>query len=764
MNKYCTDWLFAELPELIKNDVLTEESAGKIKDYYENQRLEEEAKQKLLKEKLASEKKADFSKKVPLILSILSAFLIAGGIISLIAYNWAVIPRLFKALTAIFLLLGTQGAAIYLKISRKNIPFRTKEAFSLFWALLFGAVVAFVSQIYRFPSDTASFLLVWSISSILISYVFKSSATFVLALIQIFAYMASSWNGNLGFFYILTASLIPLVIQKQSFTWQKYTLFFFSAILSAPIIFRLPGNMGPMFFFAVYSSLFIYFILRKNKDFRFIAAIFLLGLSFFFASHFLNEHFYFAATTSENESTFEHVMTYFVSSVLLLLLLALPVYRRFFKKEKAGAALSLLFVPLIFPAIIFLSSFNQRIAFSVLTLCSLVFCAFFAIRDKGSAFPLMLLSFLCMLVKAVGFGFPFLAASVFTLFLLSLLLLRENLLQVPANPVIFVLLRVLTASFFVFFYIGFQNGPFATTYRQEWDLRKWLLEDSVLFLPQFAFSVFTLVLLAKKNVKKILLYADIFANLIILIALKALDFTFWGINLGVPCNILLLLNASFAIISYVFFKKSNFLPYIPALLAQTFAIRALNENETELTHVIIASLFLLHVFGRFCDFKWISKILSAVAAVANGILFFIDVVLLKGLCEYSNGFIPLPTDFWSLFFLAFILAFSVLLCVMLIRTRKIFNIAMLLHVFLLMPKEPLQILAIPAFALFCLYYLLGAYMENSLKKANITTVYFTAILMIRFFVLGYGLVSQGIALILLGFALLLINRFLRKKQ
>ena len=40
-------------------------------------------------------------------------------------------------------------------------------------------------------------------------------------------------------------------------------------------------------------------------------------------------------------------------------------------------------------------------------------------------------------------------------------------------------------------------------------------------------------------------------------------------------------------------------------------------------------------------------------------------------------------------------------------------------------------------------------------------MYLTATLMIRFFTLGYGLVAQGITLILLGVALLLINRLIK---
>ncbi|MBO7420902.1 MAG: DUF2157 domain-containing protein, partial [Spirochaetaceae bacterium] len=180
MNTYFVDWLLKELPVLIEKNVISDETAEKISQYYEEQKNLEESNRKLQLLKQKEEERLRLSKRLPVILTVLASLLIAGGIISLIAYNWAAISRFAKSIAAVSMLLITQGIAVFLKLRRKNLSLRAREGFSLFWALLFGGILAFVSQIYKFPSDTASFLLVWALSSVLITYVFKSSAVFIL--------------------------------------------------------------------------------------------------------------------------------------------------------------------------------------------------------------------------------------------------------------------------------------------------------------------------------------------------------------------------------------------------------------------------------------------------------------------------------------------------------------------------------------------------------------------------------------------------------
>lgn len=765
MYSFHTDWLFTELPVLIEKGILTEETAEKIKSYYKNQNELIEIEETKLAEKLKAEKPAHLSQRLPIILSLLSVILIAGGIISLIAYNWAAIPRLAKSLTAIFMLLITQSFGVYLKIAKKNISVRTKESFSLFWALLFGAAVAFISQIYRFPSNTTGFLLVWAISSILVTYIFSSSSTFILALIQIFAYMIAAWDENLAIFHLLVAALVPFVLQKESIKWHKQALFSFAAILFVPMIFRLAPLQSQMIFFSAYSALFLGFIFMGDKEKRTAASFCLSIFSVILVAILSNSDLIEELTFSKTGTLFEHILTYIVFAILILVSLGQPLYRKFFKKEGESFFLSLAFIPLIFPFVIYLSDLNSRIAFSVLTLCSLAFFVIFVLRDKSTVFLFFLgFSSLCECAKGAFYGFSLLSLSFYTLFLVSLLLVRENLLQSKIKGVFFILFRIFIAALFVFFYISVHYKPLSLNIDESSIVRSMLLKDLLLFLPQLAVPVWAVVTLAKNQPRKLISNADIFLNLILLIVMEFLEFVLSANILLAACNALILLNAAFAAGKYIFFRKSDFLPYLPIALAQTFVLCCFNGKESDFLWTITAAAFLLHLYGKTTNFQKISKICTRISTVTNGIIFFLEAVFFMCLCEIPVSRYVFPTNVWTTVYITFFLVLCVALCICLILKKELFNIAMLFHICLFTENESMQIIALPALTIFCLYYFFTAYKENSAKKANITAIYFTAVLMIRFFTLGYGLVSQGIALISLGVVLLLINRFLRKKQ
>ncbi len=212
------DWwfvnqLFKELEILKSNNVISSECADSIAAYYNNKTREEKEKAeqvKLLEEK----RKAEMLKKIPFILSCLAALFIFGGIVSLIAYNWAAIPREIKTVAAV--LIAFIPAFIWLIGKNKVRTMWFKEFCSVLWTLIFGAAVAFISQIYRLPCNYTSFMLVWAFSSILITYATDSKGSFGLSALFLFLYVCwaqyEDWNSAI-FFYPLFASLIPFALK-----------------------------------------------------------------------------------------------------------------------------------------------------------------------------------------------------------------------------------------------------------------------------------------------------------------------------------------------------------------------------------------------------------------------------------------------------------------------------------------------------------------------------------------------------------------------
>jgi len=252
MEKVHVDWLLGELKVLVEKGVVTSEVSTKISDYYKNEKLTQDSTsgaetcaqtnvQKYSSEaagksqepasdeniyKLFNEKNKKTKVKVPsigkeqipVVLSVIASLLIASGIISLIAYNWNAIPRFAKAVTAFIMLLAVQGLGT-LVMFKKNLLSKKhwKEGASVLWSLLFGAAVAFISQICRLPGNTSAFFLIWSLSSILITYAMQSTWVFVLALLQSVAY-AFAYNSSEGgafVFCILFLALLPFARTKK---------------------------------------------------------------------------------------------------------------------------------------------------------------------------------------------------------------------------------------------------------------------------------------------------------------------------------------------------------------------------------------------------------------------------------------------------------------------------------------------------------------------------------------------------------------------
>ena len=80
MRRKYIEWLYKELPVLVKEGVLTEDNAGRVREYY-------------------GEIKKDSGLTIALIIfSIIGSLLIGSGIILLLAHNWQELPRSSRAM------------------------------------------------------------------------------------------------------------------------------------------------------------------------------------------------------------------------------------------------------------------------------------------------------------------------------------------------------------------------------------------------------------------------------------------------------------------------------------------------------------------------------------------------------------------------------------------------------------------------------------------------------------------------------------------
>lgn len=136
------------------------------------------------------------------ILAVLGAVLLGAAIVSLIAANWEVMPRLVRlGLIVVVIFLGYVGGAW--RASRGDRIF--SEALYLIAAITFGAGIALVSQMYHLSGDTSHAALLWVAGTMIAALFLRSQV------------LTSSSVAISGFY--LFASLDPATSDRLSYLW-----------------------------------------------------------------------------------------------------------------------------------------------------------------------------------------------------------------------------------------------------------------------------------------------------------------------------------------------------------------------------------------------------------------------------------------------------------------------------------------------------------------------------------------------------------------
>ncbi len=307
MDKKYIEWFISEIPQLVGGRIISGRVANSLKAHYlrrleelekaENPQVEEKSLRPEFSEltipantpepvvqisdpapKSEPEPKPEITQpvevhknkkvsklSVSVILTVIAGVLISFGIISLIAYNWAAIPRMIKAVTAILLLLATQSVGLFLLKTGRTESVKIRESYSLFWALLFGGIVAFVSQIFKFQISSTTFMLLWTVSTILITYLFSAHTTFFLSMLFTLIFICFSWKSkSFAFVYPLIASLY-FPARKKTFKYIPVFILGIAIFLLRLILIDVPDNVKVMLIVTAFSSAAFLFFQKKRK-------------------------------------------------------------------------------------------------------------------------------------------------------------------------------------------------------------------------------------------------------------------------------------------------------------------------------------------------------------------------------------------------------------------------------------------------------------------------------------------------------------------
>jgi len=158
MNTKHVQWLQEELPALVREGVLPEETAEKLRQHY------------------GPMVKADGRRLMVLLFGILGAVLIGGGIILLLAHNWEELTRPMRAAISFAPLLGALGLAAWVMVAR-NESTAWREGAAAYWALSIGTTISLIAQTYNIGGEFGGFMLTWTLLGLPIVYLLRSSVT-----------------------------------------------------------------------------------------------------------------------------------------------------------------------------------------------------------------------------------------------------------------------------------------------------------------------------------------------------------------------------------------------------------------------------------------------------------------------------------------------------------------------------------------------------------------------------------------------------------
>lgn len=174
------DWLYGQLPSLVEQEVLSEETAFRLREYY--QRL--------------SEAKAGESKRLLVLLfAILGAVSIGTGIILLVAHNWDEFGRPARVFWSFTPLVASQAICAFAALSRPRSQ-AWREAGASLSMLSIAACISLISQTYNIQGTMGGFVLTCMLLSLPAVYLMDSRIAALLYL------GGTTWVAGLDFYGI----------------------------------------------------------------------------------------------------------------------------------------------------------------------------------------------------------------------------------------------------------------------------------------------------------------------------------------------------------------------------------------------------------------------------------------------------------------------------------------------------------------------------------------------------------------------------------
>ena len=215
--------LIKELPELVRNDIISDEMSKNIQKYYEG-------------------KQAVTPNKLFVVFGVLGAALIGIGILLILAHNWDDFSRSIKTIIAFVPLVIGQLCVGYALLKKKGKTWKETSGTFLFFGI--GISMALVSQVYNIPGDFGAYLLTWVVLSLPLVYLLKSNSLALLHVVFLtyysceYGYGFGGHNPSPWMYFPLVLAVLPFYFNllKQDATKNMVAILHWIIPLSSVIV------------------------------------------------------------------------------------------------------------------------------------------------------------------------------------------------------------------------------------------------------------------------------------------------------------------------------------------------------------------------------------------------------------------------------------------------------------------------------------------------------------------------------------------------
>lgn len=158
------------------------------------------------------DKKEEAQKRVIKIIVFIGAILIGAGIFAFIADNWQGMDKWLKVGIIVASMIASYSAGWYLKEVKKLI--KTGTALILLGAIIYGAGIFLVAQIFHIRANWPDGFILWMIGVILIAFAVDAFSLFALAiplgLIAVISHPFDIFTSSIANSFLLTSSFLLL--------------------------------------------------------------------------------------------------------------------------------------------------------------------------------------------------------------------------------------------------------------------------------------------------------------------------------------------------------------------------------------------------------------------------------------------------------------------------------------------------------------------------------------------------------------------------